>query len=140
MTDFNSRLARLHARLVDILNGYDTLSRRAEPDLMPHVETLVALHRDHHADLDQIMRETGQEPDEDGTYLTHVHRSVVVMRDVFDELDEDVLPQIVDGEERLLELYDETIEDAPQGAPARRILLDQQAELAEMVADLRRID
>lgn len=140
MTDFVSRLATLHTRLVDVLNGYDTLSSRAEPELLPHVETLVALHRDHHADLDQLMREMGHEPDEDGSYMTHVHRSVVVMRDVFDELDEDVLPQIIDGEDRLIELYEETVAAAPPASPARRLLLDQQAELSSMLAELRDID
>lgn len=96
-------LSKLHTRSVDAQQGYETMLTKAEPEFRPVVQQFHDLHSRHAAALAQIITALGGTPDQDGSFMGAVNRTVVSLRAVFDEIDEDVMDAIRDGEERILE-------------------------------------
>lgn len=122
--DFAEALARLQVRIVDTLAGYDEIHKKCEPEIAPLTADFIAAHETHEKALSQRLVALGREPDADGSFFSTVQRLVIKTRAVFDDIDDDILPSVVDGEERVLELYDDAIRTAIE--PSDRTMLDQQ--------------
>ena len=45
--------------------------------------------------------------------MSTIHRTVISIRSLFSELDENILPGLIDGEERVVSYYDEALTDCP---------------------------
>ena len=131
--EFDRRAAKVHARVVDVIRGYDKLVERAEPDLEPLARRMAALHRGHHEGLHMALEARGHPPDSEGSFMGLVQENVIRIRSWVDDLDAHVVPRIREGEEQLIELYDEAIEAAPAGDRDRGVLEAQRAELAAEV-------
>lgn len=81
-------LAALHTALVDARNGYEEAIRRAErPDLKAIFQRVKALHQDAHAELHQALLARGFTPDESGSFMSTVHRTVISVRSAVVGLD-----------------------------------------------------
>ena len=106
LADMIDALSKLHTRSVDARQGYDTMLAKAEPEFRPVVRQFHDLHSRHAAALAQIITVLGGAPDQDGSFMGTVNRTVVSLRAVFDEIDEDVMDAIRDGEERILEDFE----------------------------------
>lgn len=102
-SDTIDALSKLHIRSVDAQQGFETMLTKAEPEFRPVVQQFHDLHSRHAAALAQIIAALGGAPDHDGSFMGAVNRTVVSLRAVFDEIDEDVMDAIRDGEERILE-------------------------------------
>lgn len=131
--EFDRRTAKVHARILDVIRGYDELIERAEPDLEPIARRMAALHRAHHEGLHMALEARGHPPDDEGSFMGLVQENVIRVRSWMDDLDRDVLPRIREGERQLMALYDEAIGASPAGERDRRVLEDQRAELAAAV-------
>ena len=131
---FDARAAKVHTRVIDVIHGYEELVERAEPDLRPLAERMLALHRAHHGGLHAMLAERGHQPDDEGSFMSLVQENVMRVRSWVDSMDRDLIPRIRKGEESLMELYDEAIEVAPVGAQGRTTLEAQRTELAEAAA------
>ena len=131
---FDARAAKVHTRVIDVIHGYEELAERAEPDLAPLAERMLALHRAHHAELHAMLAERGHSPDDQGSFMSLVQENVMRVRSWFDDMDRELIPRIREGEESLMGIYDEAIEAAPGGAQGRATLEAQRAALAEEVA------
>ena len=132
-TEFDRRAAKVHTRVLDVIQGYDELIARAEPELEPVARRMAALHRAHHESLHMALEARGHPPDDDGSFMGIVQENVIRIRSWVDDLDEGVVPRIRKGEEQLMVLYDEAIEVAPAGDRDRSILEEQRSELAREV-------
>ena len=130
-------LSKLHVRLVDTLAGYDEMLKSAEPEILPLLQRFKNLHRSHESELSDRLRAHGCVPDEEGSFFSTVQWAVIKTREMFDEIDEDVLDSVVSGEERILTLYDDTIK-AAQGAHDLNLLKRQKDELSEITREARR--
>lgn len=125
---FVEQLATLQTRLVDALSGYEVMQEKAEPEIQPIVAEYVRTHTRHEQELSSRLVALGQKPDEDGSFFSLVQEAVVRTRSLFSDLGTNVLPQVLDGEESLLEVYRDTLQQA-DGAADRDLLERQMQQL-----------
>lgn len=111
--DMIDALSRLHTRTVDARQGYETMLAKAEPEFRPVVQQFHDLHSRQATDLARIITALGGTPDPEGSLMGTVNRTVVSLRAVFDEIDEDVMDAIRDGEARILEAFDSALSKGP---------------------------
>ena len=98
MSDFVDTLKSLHTALVDSRNGYEEGLKDAEgKGLTPLFHEMIDLRNRHHTELDRHLRAAGEEPDEKGSSMSTVHRTVMKVRSVLTGLDESALSGLVDG-------------------------------------------
>ncbi len=105
-------LAKAHVATVDALTGYITMVEKAESDFRPVVEAFRKMHAQHADTLAQHLKNLGREPDTDGSFMGTINKAVVTMRAVFDDIDDDTMDSIRNGEEHVLETYHEATETA----------------------------
>lgn len=129
---YTAQLATLQTRLVDVLAGFRTMQEKAEPELRPIVDDYIATHTRHEQELAERLVSLGREVDEDGSFFSVVQESVVRVRSVFTDLGTNTVPQIIDGENSLMEIYRKTVDQATAG-PDRALLERQMTELSELI-------
>ena len=106
------KLARLHTTLLDARSGYETAIDDAETAQTKALfEQMYAVHGAAHADLDKALLAHGDEPDESGSLMSTVHKAVISVRSAVTGIDENSLSSFVSGEQRIVEQYDEAIQD-----------------------------
>ena len=94
---------------------------------------MIDMRNRHEAELAEHLTALGEEVDDDGSFMSTVHRTVISVRSVLTGLDESILPGLIDGEERILENYDDALEVAPQGSPEHQTLRTQRAALERKI-------
>lgn len=103
--DFIDRLAAVQARVADAIPGYDTLMKRCEPEIEHVVRDFREAHERHNHELCARLQMLAKEPDANGSFFSTINRAVVEARAVFSEVGTNVLPQVLSGEAKILELY-----------------------------------
>ena len=106
-----SSIAKLYVALVDAIKGYNTMFEKAEPELISSLTPFSALHQRHATELSAILHDNGVMPAEDGSIMGMVHETVVSIRAMFGDLDLDALPAVIDGEDALVAVYQDTLDD-----------------------------
>lgn len=130
-------LASLHTALIDSRNGYQEALEDAEgKGLTGLFREMIAMRERDAGELARVLTSLGQTPDQDGSFMSTVHRTVIKVRSLFTDLDESILPGLIDGEERILRSYDEAAEEAA-GMPHRAVIEQQQLRLREKLAEMR---
>ena len=132
--EFDARAAKVHTRVVDVIRGYEELVERAEPDLKPLAERMLALHRAHEEQLHVVLESRGHPPDHEGSFMGLIQENVIRLRSWVDDMDRDIVPRIREGERQLVELYEEAIQAAPMGDRDRDTLGHQRAALDAEIA------
>lgn len=125
-------LARLHTTIVDAMNGHESFLERAEDDLRPMLTEFHDMHARHDRELAGHLSRHGQEPDSDGGFMSIVHEGMARLRDMFGDVDRDLAPQIADGERKVLEAYNDALENG-QPADTNEMLMRQREELAALI-------
>lgn len=138
--DAADALLTLQTRTADALAGYVTMVDKAEPDFRPVAERFRAIHDRHNTALTAMLIRHGVEPDADGSFMGTVNKAVVSLRALFDEIDEDVMDSIRDGENHVLEAFEEAI--TASGMPPADVtqLRDMRDELTVLLQDTRHLD
>jgi uncharacterized protein (TIGR02284 family) len=130
-------LKSLHTTLIDSRNGYEEALEDAEgKGLTDLFRRMIELRERDAEALKAHVTALGEQPNEDGSFLSTVHRAVISVRSVFQELDERILPGLIDGEERIRSYYDEAIKSSP-GGPEQELLVAQRAKLDEVIRDMK---
>ena len=123
-------LKKLHARLVDTHNGYTTGIERSErPSVTALFERFNTMRETHIGELESYLRSKGLKPQEDGSWMTYVHKGIMKFRSAVGTLDRDIKDDVIEGEQKVLELYDDTIGEVQTLTDARAIIERQKAEL-----------
>lgn len=138
--DADDALLTLQTRTADALAGYVTMVDKAEPDFRPVAERFRALHDRHNAALTAMLIRHGVEPDADGSFMGTVNKAVVSLRALFDEIDEDVMDSIRDGENHVLSGFDDAIGAAGMPPADVTVLQDMRDELTVLLQDTRHLD
>lgn len=118
-----ARLQDLHTRLIDMLDGYEKVLEKAEPEFVGVITEFQDLHLRQLDRVIALLQELGREPASDGSMMGTVNRAVVEVRSWFDDIGHNVLGAIADGEKRLLGDFDAAIEVTP--SVDRRARIDQ---------------
>lgn len=138
--DATNTLRSLQTRTADALAGYVKMVEKAEPAFRPVADRFRSLHDRHNAALSAMLIRHGAEPDADGSFMGTVNQAVVSLRALFDEIDEDVMDNIRDGENHVLTAFDDAM--TATGMPPADVteLRDMRDELASLLQDTRHLD
>jgi uncharacterized protein (TIGR02284 family) len=129
-TDTTSAAETVLTDISDAMGGYKTMIDEGEGGLIPVARGLYEMHQSHASALASAIDSSGGNPDDPGSFMETVHKSVATVRDFFGKLDASAIPQIVEGERNILDSYDKALEDARTGGALHEVLKQQRAELA----------
>jgi uncharacterized protein (TIGR02284 family) len=131
-------LETLHARLIDAIAGYAEGADLAEkPDIVDLFTRLRDMHGRHAEALATVLVQRGVQPDDDESLLAVVHKSILRIRSIVTGLDRDVIPGIVDGEERIAEIYDRVLTTLAHDPTLTGLLSAQRQDITAMIAEMR---
>lgn len=129
----NDTLQALLTALDDAREGYRTAIDKAEDaQVLALLRTADSLHAAAHADIHRILANRGERPDDDGSFMGMVHKTVITARAAVVGLDEGSLDAFASGEENTLERYDETIRDEVDPALRERLSEHRTALVAQI--------
>jgi uncharacterized protein (TIGR02284 family) len=133
----NHSLAALHTALVDARNGYDeAIGDAQQPDLKAIFERVKTLHENAHAELHGALRARGLSPDDNGSFMSAVHKTVISVRSAVAGLDDRSLSSFASGEERIVQDYERAIEDNRDDGSLVAVLQRQKAELETVISEM----
>jgi uncharacterized protein (TIGR02284 family) len=129
--DILDQLKTLHTHAVDARNGYEEALHDADGrGMTPLFHNMISLHTTNADELSAVLVRLGQQPDESGSFMSTIHRTIMGIRSLFGGLDASVVPGLIDGEKRNISSYAEALEDRDLSAEVRR-LLEQQKDRIE---------
>ncbi len=131
-------IVKLYHRTVDVLKGYVKMVEKAEPEFLPVAQRFHDLHARHASALVAKLSAMGIAAD-DGTLMGTINETVVGVRAFFDEIDADLMSSIRNGENHVLEAFDDALdaELSPDDAADISAMRD---ELVGLLEDTRDID
>lgn len=133
------RLKSLHTGAIDARNGYDEALQDAEGHgLTGLFQSMIKLHETNASELAAVLHTAGEASDDNGSFMTTVHRAIMSIRSLFGGLDQSVLPGLIDGEHRNMSHYDEALRLPGLEPSAEHMLTIQRAHLADAVASMER--
>ena len=135
--EFIEALAALQTRLKDTLAGFDEIQQKADPEIAGITAEFIAAHTAHELALSQRLVTLGRQPDEDGSFFSTIQRLVIKTRAAFDDIDDDILPSVVRGEERVIDLYDDAFNNAQDESD--RTMLEQQRTQVRTLTEKARV-
>jgi uncharacterized protein (TIGR02284 family) len=130
-------LKSLHTSAIDARNGYrealkNAEGKEAESKAMTALfRDMIALHDGHASELARELTKNNELADDEGSFMTTVHETIMDVRSMFDGLDESVLPGLIDGEKRHVSKYDAAIEMPPEARTNMTSLLTRQRDSLE---------
>lgn len=128
------RLAEVHTRVLDTLNGFEKLIDKAEPDFVPVARAFHEMHTRHERDLADYLSKAGRSPQHDGSFFGTVNKAVIEMRSWFTEIDHNVMEQIKQGEKHVLEAY-QSARNSAQTLEANSILIRHMEEIDRIMTN-----
>ena len=130
-------LHTLHVRCMDASAGFEKMLEKSEPEFRPVAQRFLDLHRSHAARLANMLVNHGEQPDENGSFMSTVNRAVVATRALFDEIDEDVMDQVRSGEEYVLDAFAEAseIEDESLHPQDKAAIDEMRGELGNLLQE-----
>lgn len=132
-------LATLHTRTVDARAGFATMVEKAEPHFRAIARRFHDLHDQHATQLAALLETHGRAPDRDGSFMSTVNTMVVSARALFDEIDEDVMDQVRDGERHVLTAMDDAYSAIPSPTVSKAVER-MERELTALLDETRHLD
>ncbi len=134
----NQSLIALHTALIDACKGYDEAIEDAqEPGLRAIFEHVKALHETAHAELHRALRARDLSPDDSGSFMSTVHKTVISVRSAVAGLDAGSLSSFASGEERIIQDYDKAIDGNRDDGSLVAALQRQKAELQTAIDQMK---
>ncbi len=138
--DIIAQLKTLHTHAVDARNGYEEALHDAEGrGMTPLFRDMISLHTTNAEELLDLLGRMGHRPDRNGSFMSTVHRTIMGIRSLFGGLDEEVLPGLIDGENRNVSRYAEALESHDMSADVRVLLETQRRRIEVAVAAMKGI-
>ena len=128
-------IAKVHTRVLDTISGFDKLVEKAEPDIKPLAQAFLTTHSKHETVLATYLAQAGRVPDDDGSFIGTLNRAVIEARSWFEDVDSDVLNRVADGEEQLLETY-QNARDVGQTVEANAMLMQQMDDIKDLLRQI----
>ena len=134
-TDIVDHLKSLHTSAVDARNGYQGALEEAKGKGMTALfRDMMALHQNNADELARELTKANQIADEEGSFMTVVHKTIMDIRSLFNGLDQSVLPVLIDGEKRNVVKYDDALKDAKTPRDLASLLTAQRGKIAQKIA------
>ena len=131
-------LKKLHTSLVDNRNGYQEAVKDADtPAIKGLFAEMVALKEKDHAELHAGLTDLGEEPDESGSFMSTVHKTVISVRSAVTGLGSNALGSFVMGEEQVSKEYDEALKEYASNPAITATLSRQKETLLAKIAKMK---
>jgi uncharacterized protein (TIGR02284 family) len=132
------KLKTLHTSLIDARMGYEEGFRDAHgKGLSSLFSELIALHGQDAAAIAEQLKRLGAPVDDHGSLMGTFDRVVMKFTSLITDLDEKILPNLIDGEWRVLVKYDDAIEASSPANPEYPILVAQREALRQRIEAMR---
>jgi uncharacterized protein (TIGR02284 family) len=139
MADHIDHMKSLHTTVVDARKGYEEALKDADgKGLSSLFRDMITLHQIHADALAADLVRHGEQVDDEGSFMSTIHRTVISIRSLFGGLDESILPGLIDGEERVVGYYDEALKDCPPSET--EMLSKQRAALLAKIAEMKLLE
>lgn len=136
MNDTVATLTDLHTSLVDAVKGYDEAVSDAEaPEMSAQFAHMRSLHAEAVHQISGILDGLGISRNEDGSFMSTVHRTVISLRSMVTGLGPNSLPAFISGEQLLLEKYGKAIVSGVKSAD-EAILVAQSDRLSAAIRQM----
>jgi uncharacterized protein (TIGR02284 family) len=133
--DILDHLKSLHTSAIDARNGYqEALEDAKGRGMTPLFRDMIALHEGNAAELARELTKSNEIPDEDGSFMSVVHKTIMDVRSLVNGLDESVLPGLIDGEKRNVAKYDDALKQARSATNVVNLLTVQRGKIAQKIA------
>jgi len=127
-------LTSLHTHAVDARHGYEeALEQAGGKGLTGVFRDMIGLHARNADEIAADLGRMGEVPDERGSFMTTVHRTIMDIRSLFGGLDESILPGLIDGEERNAAAYDKALALSDIPGEVRTHLVQQKSSLVAAI-------
>jgi uncharacterized protein (TIGR02284 family) len=132
-------LKSLHTGAIDARNGYREALKDAEGHGMtPLFQEMISLHAQNASELGSQLASAGEQPDNDGSFMSTIHRTIMSIRGLFGGLGASVLPGLIDGEKRNITAYDEALKLPNEPADTQSLLTRQRDRLQTALTKMQR--
>jgi uncharacterized protein (TIGR02284 family) len=132
-------LKKLHTSLVDDRKGYEKAVEDAEPNVKSLFSEMAALKEKDHVELHAGLTKLGEKPDESGSFMATVHKTVIGVRAATTGLGTNSLSSFVMGEKQVVDEYDKAIEECSSDPDLVATLTRQKQTLIAKIAEMERI-
>jgi uncharacterized protein (TIGR02284 family) len=137
MDNLVRKLTILHTSLIDARSGYEEGVKDAHgKGVAPLLSELSTIHGQDASAIAQHLNRLGAPVDEHGSWMGTFDRAVMKLTSLITELDDKVIPSLIDGEQRVLAHYDEAIAASSQANPEYSVLIEQRDALRDRIAKL----
>jgi uncharacterized protein (TIGR02284 family) len=137
MDNLVRKLKVLHTSLIDARSGYEEgLKDSHGKGATPLFSELSAIHGQNASAIARQLQRLGAPVDEHGSWMGTFDRAVMKLTSLITELDDKVIPSLIDGEQRVLAHYDAAIDASSQGNPEYSVLIEQRDALKDRIAKL----
>ncbi len=131
-------LKSLHTAAIDARNGYtEALEDAKGQGMTPLFAEMIALHTGNAEELAGELLKLDERPDDSGSFMTTLHRTIMSVRAMFHGLGSSVLPGLIDGETRNVKHYDGVLKESGMPAAVTQLLLSERARLLSAIAKMR---
>lgn len=135
--DIVDHLKSLHTSAIDARNGYqEALEDAKGRGMTPLFHDMIALHQGTAGELARELTKANQIADDEGSFMTVVHKTIMDIRSLFNGLGPSVLPGLIDGEKRNISKYDDALKDAKMPRDVAGLLTAQRGKIAQKVAEM----
>ncbi|MEO1280493.1 MAG: DUF2383 domain-containing protein, partial [Pseudomonadota bacterium] len=121
-------------------NGYDEGLKLTDNSAVVTVfQDLLALRDRHISSIDNILKDRGSQPNSDGSWMTPVHESIMNLRSWAGALDSSVFDGVINGEERIVEKFDDVLKADRDNFNQFHSVLAMRNEVQAKIDGLRKI-
>ncbi|WP_375412393.1 DUF2383 domain-containing protein [uncultured Bradyrhizobium sp.] len=130
-------LKSLHVSAIDARNGYQEALEDADgKGMTPLFRDMISLHEGNAAELARELTKANEIPDDKGSFMTIVHKTIMDVRSLFNGLDASILPGLIDGEKRNLSKYDDALKDGKMPADISFLLRSQRGKIESKIVEM----
>ena len=128
----------LHTSMIDTCRAYEKAAAETElPELKDFFAGMVVLRQKDHEQLHRVLTEMGETPNEDGSFMTTVHRAVIGARSAITGVDKSSLSAFASGEENIVKEYEDALGQGDIHHETTALLEHQKAALVEKIAQMK---
>jgi uncharacterized protein (TIGR02284 family) len=133
------QVKKLHTALVDTQAAYELALKDADDDAVAVIcREMISLRHTDHMQLHQSLVLAGEVPDENGSFMSVVHETVIGVRAAISGISKKTLPAFASGEEDIIKCYDDALAETGTVDPAiADILTLQRDNLLKKIAEMK---
>ena len=133
-------LKKRHTALVDTRSAYElALKDTDDVEVARICKEMISLRHTDHQELHQSLILAGQEPDENGSFMSVVHETVVGVRAALTGISKKTLPAFASGEQNIVEEYDDALNEMSGDPRITEILKRQKENFLTKIVEMKKI-